>query len=121
MLLIDFQENQFFMIFDPHDVINVTWRRVLRTPLPLLEGVPQVWISLLYEVLGGNMVDGLPPAATVFCPALVREFSIYNGCSPLIFSSAVNTLFMRVCLALDIDGILPHAKGHVQRMISRSH
>ena len=42
MLIIDFQENRFFMIFDSHDVINVTWRRVLRTPLPLLEGVPQV-------------------------------------------------------------------------------
>ena len=30
------------MIFDPPGVIHVTWRRVLRTPLPLPEGVPQV-------------------------------------------------------------------------------
>ena len=45
MLLVDFHEHRFFMIFDPRDVINVTWRRVLRTPLPLLEGVPQVITS----------------------------------------------------------------------------
>ena len=31
-----------FHDFDPHDVIHVTWRRVLRTLLPLPEGVPQV-------------------------------------------------------------------------------
>ena len=42
MLLVDFQKNRFFMIFDPPGVIHVTWRRVLRTPLPLPEGVPQV-------------------------------------------------------------------------------
>ena len=42
ILLVDFQEMRFFNIFDPHDGILVTWRRVLRTPLPLLEGVPQV-------------------------------------------------------------------------------
>ena len=51
MLLGDFQENRIFMIFDPHDVINVTWRRVLRTPLPLPEGVPQVlpWSGSMME------------------------------------------------------------------------
>jgi len=58
-----------FHDFDPHDVINVTWRRVLRTPVPLLEGVPQVKscfgrTSLLYEVPGGDLVEGLPPAAS---------------------------------------------------------
>ena len=30
------------MMFDQNDVIHVTWRRVLRTPVHLLEGVPQV-------------------------------------------------------------------------------
>ena len=39
------------MIFDPHDVIIVTWRRVLRTHLPLLEGVSQVfpWSGSIME------------------------------------------------------------------------
>ena len=30
------------LYFDPPCVTYVTWRRVLRTPLPLPEGVPQV-------------------------------------------------------------------------------
>ena len=37
------------MIFDQLDVIHLTWRRVLRTPLPLLEGVHQVMIEAVRQ------------------------------------------------------------------------
>ena len=65
MVLVDFQDHQFFMIFDPHDVLHVTWRRVLRTPLPLLEGVPQVMFpemvrSTLLQVTQGRQIASDP-------------------------------------------------------------
>ena len=44
------------MIFDPLDVIHVTWRRVLRTPLPLLEGVLQVQTGVSIEMLCAELV-----------------------------------------------------------------
>ena len=39
---------------------------------------------------------------------------LYDGCLFAIFSVAVNTIVARLGSILDIDSILPHAKGHVR-------
>ena len=41
------------------------------------------------------------------------QVSVCDGCLFAIFSVAVNTIATSLCSILDIDSILPHAKGHV--------
>ena len=68
---------------------------------------------------GGNLVDGLPPVASNthaadFASQSASSFFLCDGCLFAIFSVAVNTIVATPGSILDIDRILPHAKGEVQ-------
>ena len=67
---------------------------------------------------GGNLVDGLPPVASThaadFARQSARNIFGFDECLFAIFSVAVNTIVARLGSMLDIDSILPHAKGEVQ-------
>ena len=73
--------------------------------------------SLLYEVTGGNLVDGLPPAAHTDArdigAAAARNISMVTRWLFLIFSAALYQIVMRLSSTRDINGILISAKRRV--------